>query len=506
MNILKFPEISKLLLAVSGGIDSMVMLDVLKKEEKYDLSVITVNHNIRSEGKSDALFVKSQCERLGVSCIIESIDVPLFAKENSLSIETAARILRHEAIEKHSDRYDFVCFAHHANDQAETLLMHIMRGSGSNGLTAMSRLSGKKARPLLFVTRREIEDYAKRHGIDFVEDETNNDTAYRRNFVRHKILPLMEECYEGTTTALCRLAEKTAVDRDYFDGIIKALKITHKENKVFIERSVFNALHPAIKTRAVFKMLEAVSLRVNAEEKHVDAIISLASGQSGKKLNLHDGGIAYTEFDKLVIAKNNGKTKTDNINSKLKADNQALNANNESLKNNTNNFLRINDAFVCCQEEIPFRMLIENKTVIAGAFTLTISKEPFSYKEQIVAQKREASTESGFHDNVKTDTIIKADEAKIDRILKFDLSSLPEDCVIRTRKEGDVFTKFGGKTKKLKDFFIERKIPADKRDKLPIIAQRNTVFIVCGVEISEKLRITEETTAVRYLSISQTLK
>lgn len=441
MNIPRVTKGKRLLLALSGGVDSMVMLDLLLKENRYELAAVTVNHNIRPEGAADAEFTVKHCNDYGIKCFYESIDVPEYAEKNGLSIETAARILRHAAINKHAEGFDFVCFAHHADDQAETVLMHMLRGCGTDGLNGMSVQSERIFRPLLRLTKAEIRRYAEENGISFVEDSTNSDTDYKRNYVRHKVIPILNECYGGASRAICSLAERTSTDSDYLKSVANDLPLyadfgegfrlltdKYSENtaaSVKVDAKTLASLHKAISVRVVMRMLKAVGASVDTEQKHIDSVITLASNTGGKRLNLHSGITAVISFGALILTRENEERRS-------------------------------------IPDEIPFKKLLSGSICLG------------EYEIQLLKSKESPS----------------CSELKL---LRADVSAIPDDAVIRTRREGDRFKKFGGASKKLKDFFIERKIEQKLRNEIPVIASGNTVYAVCGIEIGEALRITDKT-------------
>lgn len=485
MNIPKLPEGAELLLALSGGADSMVMLDLLAKENRYRIEAVTVNHNIRKEGADDAEFTRRICRKYGISCVIESVDVPFFAAVKGLSVETAARILRREAIRKHANGR-IICLAHHADDQAETVLMHLLRGCGTDGLNGMKVFSEGVFRPLLGLTKTEILSYAERNGIEFVLDATNFDASYKRNFVRLNVMPILNECYGGASRAICALAQRTSADSDYLEREASRFPLFADYGEGFVplgsssgekptvphetsysgeriysddslgeridsgdftdeyysdekpalavkaETEALNALHPAIKVRVIRRMLALVGSIVDAGERHVEAICSLAENTSGKRLFLHNEAYASVSFGFLFVRPSVPEDKSD-------------------------------------LSELPISLLIENGSADFGDYVLTLG-ESF------------VGSEGGF------------------RTLRVSAEKLPPDCVIRTRKEGDSFRKFGGRTKKLKDFLIERKIPAEKRNGLPLICSEKAVLVVCGTEISEDLRITRKDEKTYYIS------
>ena len=208
----------KYALAVSGGVDSMVMLHKFAAlSPRPDFFVVTVNHGIREEAAADCAFVANYCKQLGVECRTVTVNAPAYCKDNKVSLETAARILRYEVFDGLD--VDFVCLAHHADDNAETVLMHILRGSGAKGASGIKAQNGKYLRPLLELTRSEIEDYAAQHNVPHVEDGTNADTAYTRNFIRHKVMPLLTELNPAVKSNVLLFARNVAEDDRYLDSL-----------------------------------------------------------------------------------------------------------------------------------------------------------------------------------------------------------------------------------------------------------------------------------------------
>jgi tRNA(Ile)-lysidine synthase len=188
---LPFLPNKRLLLAVSGGQDSMVLLTLLRLC-KFPFEVAHVNYQLRgSESDGDALFVKEHCKMHSIVYHETSFDTQLFAKAAGLGIQEAARKLRyqwfHQLIELH--QFDFLLTAHHANDQAETVLFHLMRGAGAKGLAGMLSVKNQIVRPLLFASKQELIDFAALNNIPFRQDSSNEKDTYSRNFIRHQIMP-----------------------------------------------------------------------------------------------------------------------------------------------------------------------------------------------------------------------------------------------------------------------------------------------------------------------------
>lgn len=190
-----FEAHQKVLLAVSGGIDSMVLLHLFEKSE-FNYSVVHCNFQLRGEeSDGDEEFVKSQVLLHGVPFFNTRFDTEDYARVNGISIEMAARELRYNYFEKIrvENQYDFIATAHHLDDLLETFFLNLSRKTGIRGLTGIKEKSGNVVRPLLFASRKEIEDFAQKNFIGFREDHTNSEVVYQRNFIRHQILPVFSE-------------------------------------------------------------------------------------------------------------------------------------------------------------------------------------------------------------------------------------------------------------------------------------------------------------------------
>ena len=188
----------RVLCAVSGGIDSMALLHLLwmwSRRDGFLLTAATFDHRLRPRSVEDVQFVVRWCEKHQIPCEIGGGDVAAYAGARGLTVEEAARSLRYRFLEDAADRAgaDYIATAHNADDNGETLLLHLLRGSGLNGLGGIPPRRGRIIRPLLEITRAEIEDYAGENDLPHREDETNRDTAYTRNYLRHRVMPLLRE-------------------------------------------------------------------------------------------------------------------------------------------------------------------------------------------------------------------------------------------------------------------------------------------------------------------------
>ncbi len=218
---LKAPSEPVILAAVSGGVDSMVMLQLLKKFSSvlsYDLHVITVNHNIRAEEETagDAALVEDYCRQLGVPCevaVLARNEVAETAISRCAGTEEAARFLRYNAFDCAAEacNADLVCIAHNRNDRLETLLARFFQGAAAGSASGMRQSRGRYFRPLFDVTRRDIEAYAACKQIPFRTDSTNADNRYYRNRMRNELMPLLDTLIPGWDTAVLHGAEKNAL-------------------------------------------------------------------------------------------------------------------------------------------------------------------------------------------------------------------------------------------------------------------------------------------------------
>ncbi len=203
------PAGSSILIGLSGGVDSAVLLHLLAglaPRYSWKLSALHVHHGISPNADAWALFCAELCASRAIPLQVERVDIaPLRDK----GIEAAARQLRHEALSRQA--VDFIALAHHQDDQAETLLLQLLRGAGVKGAAGMPPVTNVVhgpvlLRPLLDTSRAKLEDYAIHHGLQWVEDESNTDEKYPRNFLRHRILPLLEQCFPACRTTLARAA------------------------------------------------------------------------------------------------------------------------------------------------------------------------------------------------------------------------------------------------------------------------------------------------------------
>jgi len=289
--------------AVSGGADSMALLHCLRALNIH-LKVYHMEHGIRGQASIDDMeFVQKQCEMLGVECVVKRVDVPKLAEEKGVSVETAARLARYEFLD--SADVEFIATAHHLDDLAETVLMNLVRGSGLNGLCGIPERRGRYIRPMIDISRAQIEEYAEKHGIEYRHDATNDDTAYTRNYIRKKILPGLKEINSSAAENIARTAKLLREDeRALSDAAESAACIETGGEEVLVDTEVLMQQPSAIRKRIIRLAIARRFDLVDVENVHIDSVLRLVeNGESGKRVDLKYSLFACLSYGKLVIGK-----------------------------------------------------------------------------------------------------------------------------------------------------------------------------------------------------------
>lgn len=296
------------LVGLSGGADSVALLVVLCRlapRRGWTVKAAHFNHGIRGVGaEEDELFCRDLCDEMGVPFYSETGDVPAYARENGLSIETAGRMLRYDFLGRIAARAGCsrIAVAHHMDDNAESILLHMIRGSGLYGLTGIKPLRAGVIRPLLGVRKREIEAYLEAEGILYRTDETNLLPEGSRNRVRLDIVPYIEKHLNSAVVpTLCSMAELLSEDEAYLYREAKRAYDDAKRGDGLLRKKVAELPHP-IKTRVIRIALAEAGAEVDIERVHVEAVSELLSARTGARLTL-PGIEARTSYDLIKFGR-----------------------------------------------------------------------------------------------------------------------------------------------------------------------------------------------------------
>ena len=294
------------LLAVSGGRDSMCLLDVMATlSEMYDFDIVVchINHNIRDlEAKRDEEFVVSYCKDLSLHCITKDVYAIDYSKDKGFSLEESARILRYKALNDirneliNDDNFSlkkkyYIATAHHKNDQAETIIHNIIRGSGLYGLKGMKAINDYYIRPMLDIDRKEIEKYINELSIPYVDDSTNTDMTYTRNYIRYNIINDFNKLNDKSIEHLVDISNDILDLYDYIDEIVLNklvdLTISNTNKSYTIDSNKFKSIKKFIQIEIIKKIFDRLNInKKDITRVHFNSIIDLIIGNNNRHLDL----------------------------------------------------------------------------------------------------------------------------------------------------------------------------------------------------------------------------
>ncbi len=439
------------LVGFSGGADSTALLhalNALKDVLKIKVCAAHINHGLRGQmSDQDALHAKSCCESWSIPFFLKQMDVLTLSSALGISVEEAGRRVRYDFFKEAatSTGCHKVATAHHMGDQAETILHHLIRGTGLKGLSGIHPVrEGTIIRPLLRVTRKEIESYLTSHDIPYRTDHTNRDNTYTRNRLRNTLIPKIEQDYNPAfMEALVRTGEAAREDDEFITNF--AMDCYQKigqasEEDIGFALNAFNACHPSIKKRLLLLSFKALgSGLTDIGTRHLEDILSLAAaGRTGSTIELPGGLRIQRDYERLRV-------------------------------------------FMHCLQSM--------STFVANDLKLPL------HIPGIVALR-------------DTDQVIAADRSIRDVLptghwcIYVDEDTIKGSLHVRWRQPGDRFHPLGLKgTQKLKDFFIDKKIPRAQRDGIPLVVDDDTIVWVAGWRMSDKHRVTENTKHVVRLTL-----
>ena len=296
------PEGGTILCAVSGGRDSMCLLHYLyeaSKQHGFTVAAAHLNHLMRDTAMRDVNFVRDFCENRGIPFFVEEAPVCKMAEEWNVSVEESGRRLRYEMLYRTADAIgaEKIATAHHREDQAETVLLHLLRGTGPEGLGGIPPVRGRLIRPLLQTSRQEIEQYLSDNGIGHIEDETNENMAFARNRLRRIIWPELESINPAASENIARAARIMRKENAFLDELAASYLPTEGTR---IKCDVLLGAPEVLQGRMLRLLIDRLSVgKKDFGEAHIEALQRLA--ESGGMLNLPSGVVARCDNGELWL-------------------------------------------------------------------------------------------------------------------------------------------------------------------------------------------------------------
>jgi tRNA(Ile)-lysidine synthase len=447
----------KVIVAVSGGADSVCLLHVLlqlKGRLAIGLHVAHLNHKLRgAESDADATYVDRLARKFGVPATIEVEDVATYHREKGGSLEEAARELRYMFLARVAREVGAskTAVGHTRNDAIETILLHLLRGTGTaglRGLTPSSTLRFSKdteplniIRPLLKVSREETIAYCQRHQLYPRSDSSNLSLEFFRNRIRLELLPLLRTYNPGIDDSLLRLATIAGDDVNFVEEQVAALwngLAEEQDTTVYLDATKLTHLPPALQRQIFRKAVEKLKGNLkDIEADHIEAMLAFLKKPAGKKLSLPQGLRLFTEYGRLALT-----TLPD---------------------------------FPCHLPPLQgvFRLNIPGETVLPGwRVTTTILGSPLDKKDVFAAN--------------------------------LDFDKCGTELVVRARQPGDRFQPLGmAEVKKLQDFMVDSRIPRAWRDRIPLVCSSGQVLWVVGWRISDRVKVNIDTRHVLHLKFER---
>jgi tRNA(Ile)-lysidine synthase len=436
------------LVAVSGGADSMALLHLLwqlREGLALQLCVAHLNHQMRPNATEDARFVEETARHLGVRCICDTRDVPAYRRQHKLSPEDAARRLRYIFLRATATqlRADRIAVGHTADDQAETVLLHLLRGSGLRGLGGMPAVRGLIIRPLIGVSRADIMDYLRSHRLRFREDPSNDQRQYTRNRIRLELLPALRQHYNPRLLqTLCRTAQLLADDEAALQAMAHqhflAARLAAPRGVLPLQIAELTSLPLALQRRVLREALaEVLGSLQRVTATHIAALVALLrSGVGHQRLTLPQGVVVQRRYDVLLISR------------------------------------QAPTAVVPVDVSLPIpgvcRLEALGVTIMSDQLPRQAVAGPFPRGD----------------------------------VTWLDAERVGQDVRVRTRRPGDRLQPLGSVyAKKLKAFLIDAKIPHALRDRLPLVVTSTGIAWVAGVRPAEWAKVTPTTRAILRLQL-----
>lgn len=447
------------IVGVSGGADSVclfyLMLE-LAEEEGFDLRAVHVNHMLRGEAAdADEAYVRRICGEHHVELTCHRIDVQELSRREKLSQEEAGRIARRRVFEETARKCGKakIALAHHQDDNAETFFLHAARGSKLKGLGGIYPVNGMYIRPLLCVTRKEIEAYLEKNGIDYCIDGSNEEDTYTRNRIRNHVLPYFTEYINPRTVehlngAMEQLREIQGFMERRTEAAVNSCVVKKSFAEYFVDGERLAQEDEVIRPMVLRKVLtELGGMEKDIQEIHVQILLELMEKQTGRSVNLPYGMRALRTYGGILLERPEREMRDGQRDTKQQE-----------------------------EQMIPLETQSEG-TVVYRQFQISWRIFPISESKQSLPKK----------------TYTKW----------FDYDIMEHSIGVRTRRSGDrIVIDRQGSTQKLKSYFINEKIPAGIRDSIPLIAEGREILWIAGYRQSKAYQVTERTTTILEITIN----
>ncbi len=436
----------RVLVAVSGGVDSVVLLYVLRalqEDMQLSLAVAHFDHAIRPDSAADAEFVKKLARSLKLRCYSERADVPAYAKAQKLSLEVAARTLRYQFLERIAKAHNLnkIALGHTLNDQAETLLMRLLRGAGLEGLSGIPpvRPSGELTyiRPLIECTRDQIVAFAQAHKLSWCEDPTNYDTTIVRNKIRHELIPILKEYNPKVLDALGRtarlLAQAAHVLERQAEQALPTLITSENTHELALDLKGLVAMPEYLQALVLRRAIARVNPLCEPEAAHIEALLRWLSRHGTGELHLPAGVRVLRRHTQLIITTRPAAP----------------------------------------PKRFEYLLTVPGETIlpeIGWRFVIRLLRSHLCPLSPL----RERGTTG------------------VRRRALLDANKIQGSLVVRNRRPGDRIRLRSG-TKKLQDLFTDRKISREQRDAIPLICDENALIWIVGEAVHEDYRATPQT-------------
>ncbi|MBS5984452.1 tRNA lysidine(34) synthetase TilS [Clostridium butyricum] len=432
----------KVLVALSGGPDSVCLLNILynlKAELNIEVGAAHLNHLLRDKDAfEDEEYVKTLCKSLDIPCFVKRVDINKYSKDKKMSSEMAGREARYNFFDDivKDEGYTKIATAHNANDQAETILFRLMRGSGIEGLCGIKVRRDKIIRPILCLSRKEVEEYIEINNLKPRIDKTNFEKIYNRNKIRLDMIPYIKENFnEDIIQTLNRMSVLLQKDNEFIENSARSFyeKYCIEQSDYFIIKKEMFDNKEAVVTRVIrYALTNFSKTHYDFEMKHIYEICNLAKNNSGKAIDLPNKIYAENIYGDIYIK-------------------ERININNIDVK------------------------------------------------QEIVVNKNEINGKKIFFDNENIEFSLLKNDSNLDlnqnNLIKyFDFDKINDSISLRKRKNGDKIIPLGMKgSKKIKDLFIDMKVPKEERDCIPLLCFDENISWIVGIRVSEEYKITNKT-------------